>query len=117
MTYGWRHPLHRASGGNQRAILLELKMVLRIKNGVLFKRVEKLVGKLRHGAIGILYGKALFSSIKQLMAMEPKKLSWTRCLAVREALNDWRQLIGEASKEVTHVKKTCAGGPRIQGST
>ena len=58
----------------QKAILLELKTVLRIKNGILFKRVEKLVGKLHHAPIGILAGKALFSPINQLMAVKQTTL-------------------------------------------
>ena len=35
------------------AILAELKVVLRMKGGVPFKRFQKIVGKLRHAAIGI----------------------------------------------------------------
>ena len=66
----------------QKAILLELKTVLRIKNGVPFKQVEKLVGNLRHVAIGIPAGKALFGPINQLMARKPRTLIWTRCPAV-----------------------------------
>ena len=56
----------------QKAILLELKMVLCIKNGVPFKRVDKLIGKLCHVAIGILAGKALFGPINQHIAIKPK---------------------------------------------
>ena len=44
----------------QKAILVELKTVLRIKNGGPFKQVEKLVGNLCHEAIGIPAGKALY---------------------------------------------------------
>ena len=76
------------AGKNQKVILMELKRVLRIKNGVPFKQVEKLVGKLHHTAIGIMVGKALFGPINQLMAMKPTSLVWTRCLAVKEALNN-----------------------------
>ena len=72
----------------QIAILLELKTVLRIKNGVPFKRVEKLVGKLRHAAIGIPAGKALFGPINQLMALKPQTLTWNRCPAVYDTLQD-----------------------------
>ena len=78
-------------GKKQKAILLELKTVLRIKNGVPFKRVKKLVRKLRHAAIGIPAGKALFGPINQLMSRKPRTLIWTRCLpAVYEVLQDWR---------------------------
>ena len=73
----------------QKAILRELKTVLRIKNGVSFKQVKKLVGKLRHAFIGILTGKALFGPINQLKAWKLKQLFWTRCMAVKEAPHDW----------------------------
>ena len=77
----------------QKAILTELKTVLRIRNGVPFKRVEKLVGKLKHAAIGIPAGKALFGPINQLMARKPMTLIWDCCPTVCEALQDWKQLI------------------------
>ena len=51
----------------QKAILVELKSVLRMKNGIPFKLVEKLVGKLCYAAIGIPAGKALFGPINQLV--------------------------------------------------
>jgi hypothetical protein len=60
----------------QKTILKELKDVLRIKSGVPFKRMEKLVGKLRHAAIGIPAGKSLFWPINQLMAMKPRTIIW-----------------------------------------
>ena len=73
----------------QKEILLRLKTVLLIKNGVPFKQVEKLLGKLCHAAIEILAGKALFGPINQLMAMKPTCfLLWTRCPVIREALHN-----------------------------
>ena len=100
----------------QAAILQELKTVLRIKRGVPFKRVEKLVGKLRHASIGIPAGKALFGPINQFMAMEPKQIFWDRCPDVKLALNDWKQLIQEAAKEPTHVKELVAGEADYKGT-
>ena len=85
--------MHQAGGEKQKAILLELKTVLLIKNGVPFKQVKKLVRKLYHGAIEILASKAIFGPINQLMAMKPTCFLWTRCPVVREVLHDWRQLI------------------------
>ena len=43
----------------QETLLKELRQVVRIRDGVLFKRMEKLVGKLRHAAIGVPAGKRL----------------------------------------------------------
>ena len=94
----------------QKLILLELKTVLRTKNGVPFKRVEKLVGKLRHADMGIPAGKALFGPINQLMTRKPRTLIWPRCPEVDEALQDWKQLIREASKEPTHANELVPGG-------
>ena len=73
----------------QTTILKELKDVLRIKSGVQFKQMEKLVGKLRHAAIGIPAGKSLFGPINQLMAMKPRTIIWQRCPDVRQAFQDW----------------------------
>ena len=53
----------------QQAIRLELKTVLRIKNGVPFKQIKKLVGKLQHVAISIPARKVLLVPINYLMAL------------------------------------------------
>ena len=101
---------------NQKAILLELKTVPRIKNGFPFKRIKKLVGKLCHVAIGILTCKALFSLINPLMALKPTQLIWMRCPSVYEVLQDLRQLIREVSKKPTHVNKLVPGDPNYEGT-
>ena len=93
----------------QHAILRELKTVLRLKRGVPFKRVEKVVGKLHHAAIGIPAGKALFGPVNRLMSVRPKRVLWDRCPDVAEALRDWKQLIREAAKQPTHVNELVAG--------
>ena len=69
---------------NQTAILKEITAVLRIESGVPFKRVEKLVGKLRHATIGIPDGKLLFGPINQLLEIKPKNIFWNRGPEVRE---------------------------------
>lgn len=100
----------------QAAILLELKTVLRIKSGVPFKRVEKLVGKLRHAAIGIPAGKALFGPINRLIAMHPPTIYWNRAQEAHVALRDWKQLIRAAAKEPTHAKELVPGEPDFLGT-
>ncbi|KAL7525054.1 hypothetical protein ACHAWF_002174, partial [Thalassiosira exigua] len=89
----------------QEAILKELKNVLRMKRGVPFKRIEKLVGKLRHAAIGIPGGKGLFGPINQMMQFRPRYVRWKTWRAARQAFDDWRQLIRAAAKEPTHTKE------------
>ena len=95
---------------------MELKTVLCIKNGAPFKRVETLVGKLRHAAIGIPAGKALFRPINQLMGVKLITLVWLRCPGVKEALSDWRQIIQKVSKEPTHVGELMPGDPDYTGT-
>ena len=107
--------MHQAGGEKHKAILLELKTVLLIKNGVPFKQVKKLVRKLYHGAIEILASKAIFGPINQLMAMKPTKLFLCRCLAVRETLHNLSQLIQEASKEPMHVNELVPRDPEYKG--
>ncbi|KAL7544284.1 hypothetical protein ACHAWF_007670, partial [Thalassiosira exigua] len=93
----------------QEAILVELKTVLRIKSGVPFKRVEKLMGKLRHVAIRIPGGKGLFGPINKLLAIKPSRVFWDRYPAARQALNDWRQLLQATAKEPAHTRKLVPG--------
>ncbi|KAL7546443.1 hypothetical protein ACHAWF_013569, partial [Thalassiosira exigua] len=72
----------------QEAILKELKTVLRMKRDVPFKRVEKLVGKLRHAAIGISGGTGLFGPINQMMQFKPRYVRWKTWRAARQAFDD-----------------------------
>ncbi len=99
-----------------KAILKELKTVLRMRRGVPFKRLQKLVGKLRHASIGIPAGKYLFGPINQLMSREPPVVYWRKDDEVREALKDWGQLIREAAKQPTHVNELVAGDPAYKGT-
>ena len=56
------------------ALLKELKCVLRMRSGVPFKIFQKVVGKLRHAAIGIPQGKGLFGPVNRVMALEPAEV-------------------------------------------
>ena len=100
----------------QQAIQKELKTILRIKSGVPFKRVERLVGKLRHAAIGIPQGKSLFGPINRLIAIHPSTVFWNRCPDAKIALKDWKQLLLEAAKEPTHVKELVSGEATYKGT-
>ena len=57
-----------------------------MKNGVPFNRLEKLVGKLRHAAVGVPAVKGLFGPFNRLMAMKPAKVFWDMCSEANEAL-------------------------------
>ena len=72
----------------QEAIPREVRRLLRIKNGVAFNDLERVVGKLRHAAIGIPEGKGLMGPINQFMAIKPKRVFWNRCPEVSKALKD-----------------------------
>ncbi|KAL7546620.1 hypothetical protein ACHAWF_015384 [Thalassiosira exigua] len=85
------------------------------RNGVQFNRVQKIVGKLRHAAIGIPGGKGLFGPINRLLAIEPTKVYWDRCPDARKAFDDWRQLIRAAAKEPTHTRELVADEPDYVG--
>ena len=93
----------KLSENKQQQIITEIKTVLCIKSGVLFKRLEKLLGKLRHTAIGIPKGKNLFGNLNHILEENLKLVFWDRQLAARQNLRDWKQLIGEAGAEPTHV--------------
>ena len=60
----------------QAAILAELRRIIRVKTGVRFKDLERLVGKLRHAAIGIPEGRSLMGPINIFMAMKPPRMSF-----------------------------------------
>ena len=100
----------------QTAIAKELRRMLRIKSGANFNDLERLVGKLRHAAIGIPEGKSLMGPINKFMAMNPRKVFWDRCPEVRVALRDWMELIRAAAKEPTHVNELVPGEPAYKGT-
>ena len=71
MGHGWCHPLLQAGGEKAEGCYDGVKNSALYKNKFRSKQVEKLVGKLRHAAIGILARKALLGLINQLMAVKP----------------------------------------------
>jgi hypothetical protein len=95
--------------GRQDKIRTEIKAVLRIRSGVPFNRVEKIVGKLRHAAIGVPAGKYLFGPINRLIGMQPKMVFWDRAPEAERAMRDWRQLIHECAKEPTNTRELVPG--------
>ncbi|KAL7548503.1 hypothetical protein ACHAWF_011783 [Thalassiosira exigua] len=100
----------------QEAILSELRKVLRMRRGVPLKRMQRLVGKLRHASIGIPAGKYLFGPINRLMAREHKFIFWDRVPEAARALRDLGQLLREAATEPTHVKELVPGPPAYKAT-
>ncbi|KAL7529738.1 hypothetical protein ACHAWF_003097 [Thalassiosira exigua] len=101
----------------QKAILAELKTVLRMKRGVPYNRLQKLAGKLRHASIGIPTGKCLFGLINSLMAREKLDfVVWRLAPEGKQALADWGQLIREAAREPTHVNKLVPRDANYKGT-
>ena len=86
------------------------------RRGIQFKKLEKLVGKLRHASIGIPAGKYLFGPINRLMAMRPRRVFWQRRPEARRALGDWSELLKEAAAEPTHVEELVAGEADYKGT-
>ena len=80
------------------------------------KDLERLVGKLRHAAIGITEGRSLMGPINIFLAIKPKRIFWDRYPAVRRALQDWAALIREAAAEPTHVEELVPGSASYKGT-
>ena len=102
----------------QAAILEDLKQALKRKQGLRFKKFEKLVGKLRQASIGIPAGEYLFGPINQLIELQPKIIYWSRAPAASVADNEG---LGPADKRSGKRAYPCegAGGGRssLQGNT
>jgi hypothetical protein len=98
----------------QDRIQVELKAILRLKT-VPRKRLEKIVGKLRHAAIGIPAGRGLFGPVNIAMAQKAEWFTLTKGSPLRLALNDWRYLIRVANIEPTHCKELIPGDPEYIG--
>ena len=105
----WMKQYNVSSFQKRSRILQELNTVWRMKCGVPYKRFEKCVGKLRHTAIGIPTGQALFGPINRIVAIRPKTVFLNRCPEVLEAFQDWRLVIQEATKELIHARELVVG--------
>ena len=71
-------------------ILQELKTIGR-KGNILLERYQKILGQLRHAAIGIPTGKGLFTPLYIALKSTPKIVYLNQDIVL--ALRDWRTLI------------------------
>ena len=75
----------------------DLKQALKKKQGLRFKKSEKLVGKLRHASTGIPAGKYLFGPTNQLIALQPKVIYWDMAPAASSVASN--EGLGPADKK------------------
>jgi hypothetical protein len=98
----------------QDRIHLELKAILRLKR-VPRKRLEKIVGKLRHTSIGIPAGRGLFGPVNTALATPNEWFPLGQKHTLSLALKDWSYLIRVANWELTHCKELVPGDPQYIG--
>jgi hypothetical protein len=98
----------------QERMLIELKSIVRLKR-IPRKRLEKIVGKLRHAAIGIPAGRGLFGPVNEALATPHEWFNLSKSSGLRLALNDWRYLLRVANVEPTNCKELVPGDPGFIG--
>ena len=86
------------------AILLELKLILR-QRSIPYKQFEKVVGKLRHAAIGLPAGRGLCAPFNKIISIHPKTVWLGKKGVIRSALSDWRRLLQNMRARPTHVNE------------
>lgn len=89
------------------AILGELCVMSHLQS-VPIKRFKKLMGKLRHAAIGILGVHGLFSPLNQALQNRPRWINLGRSREVYQALQDFQVLL----RAVSAVQCTCGNSCR-----
>ena len=92
-------PIH-----NLDVITTEIKVILCLSH-IPFKRFEKLVGKLRHAAIGLPAGKGLCAPFNCTIAIYPQRVALCSKGLVYSALRDWLRFLTEMRARPSHVKE------------
>eukprot|EP00978_Attheya_sp_CCMP212_P004556 scaffold9947_cov44-Attheya_sp.AAC.1 len=95
-------------------MLAELASIVRLKR-IPRKRLEKIVGNLRHAAIGIPAGVGLFGPANEALAKNHEWFNVSKTTALRLVLNNWRYLLRVANIEPTHCKELVPGDPGYIG--
>ena len=85
-------------------IVGEIKAILRLPT-IPFKRFEKIVGKLRHAAIGLPAGKGLCAPFNQTIAIHPLRVALGPKGLVRPAFQDWLRLLADMRARPSHVNE------------
>ena len=80
----------------------DLKIILR-KPSISFTNFEKIVGRLRHAAIGLPAGRGLCAPFNRVISIHPTTVWLGRKGLVRSAFMDWRRLLQNMKLRPTHV--------------
>ena len=99
----------------QIAIDKELHKIVRMTNGVMFNRVEKLIGKIRHAATALPTGINLMTPINRILQVKPNMVRWRYFSLANQAFRDWRTLLKETARETTTAKELVMGDPKFLG--
>ena len=93
-------------------ILIELKRIVRCKN-IPLQRYQKIVGKLRHTALGIPTGKGLFTPLCEAIRTNPRFFHLNK--SVKLAFRYWKVLINMTTSTSINVKQLVARFPEYIG--
>jgi len=85
-------------------IIAEIKNIIQI-SAIPFKRLDKLVCKLRHTAIGLPAERGLCAPFNCTVASKPKMVALGKWGTVYGALEDWKQLLFDIHRRSTHVNE------------
>ena len=89
----------------QTVIDAELHNIVRMKKGVLFKRMKKLIGKIPHAETEVPTGKIMMTPIKKILQVKPQIVQWKYLPAAKQAFRDWITLLKEDAREPTTLKE------------
>ena len=70
------------------ATVVDLHKIVRMKKGVPFKKVGKLIGKIRHAAIAVPTGKSLMTPFNKILQVKPQIVRWKYFSATNQAFQD-----------------------------
>ena len=85
------------------------------QRGIRFKAYQKLLGKVRHAAMGVPGSSGLFTPLNMVLKQQRGWISFKKCTAVQDALVDFRTLLQVSAKEPTHSKELVPGKPHFLG--
>ena len=88
----------------QSTIDAELHNIVHMTKGVPLKKIENLIGKIRHAATAVLTGKTLMAPINKILQVKPQIVRWKYFPAAKQSFRDWRTLMKETSREPTTAK-------------
>ena len=91
----------------QIAIDAELHKIVRMTNGVPFKRVEKR----RHAATAVPTGINLVTPNNRILQVKPRMVRWRDFPLAKQAFRDWRTLLKESARKPTMAKELVMGSP------